>query len=145
VSAAEAFNQGSRIAAWALLGLVWSAWVWACYSGVKVGSINSNLDPPPLSAINPPHLRRGRRNLQPLDQQELATSMSQKSTGDTYTKLQWVGYGVGGAMLITSGIFFYYGYIRQADGRGRQRAETTSSCFPSFAPNSVGALAYLAF
>jgi hypothetical protein len=126
----EAMNQGSRIAAWALLGVGVVSVGLGAYSSVKVGDINSNLDPYRNKTLN---------------QEQQTYINDQKSTGDTYSKLQWVGYGVGGAMLVTSGIFMYYGYFAEPTTVAARKSRNNLIVLPSIAPNSVGALACLRF
>jgi hypothetical protein len=149
VSAAEPFNQGSRIGAWAFLGLGLVSVGLGGYSSYKVSSINSNLDPyrryPCLSGGAPTCGADGKQNLQPLDDKAIAYVNSQQSTGDTYTKVQWVGYGVGGALLITSGVFFYRGYIAKPTDMAARKNRSNLIVLPSLAPGNLGALAYLAF
>ena len=149
VSAAEPFNQGSRIAAWATLGLGLVSVGLGGYSSYKVSSINSNLDQyrryqcPGSSAVT--CSADGKTNLGALDQRELTYVQSQQSSGDNFTKLQWVGYGVGGALLITSGVFFYRGYIAKPTDLAAGKSRNNLIVLPSLAPGNVGALAYLAF
>ena len=149
VSAAEPFNQGSRIAAWATLGLGLVSVGLGGYSSYKVSSINSNLDQyrryqcPGSSAVT--CSADGKTNLGALDQRELTYVQSQQSSGDNFTKLQWVGYGVGGALLITSGVFFYRGYIAKPTDLAARKSHNNLIVLPSLAPGNVGALAYLAF
>ena len=128
--AAEPFNQGSRVGAWAFLGLGVVSVGLGVYSGVKVSSINSNLD---------------KYRYKPLDQSELDYVKSQQNTGDNYTKLQWVGYGVGGALLVTSSVFFYHGYFAKPTTMAARKNRPNLIVLPSVAPGNIGALAYLAF
>jgi hypothetical protein len=149
VTAAEPFNQGSRIAAWATLGFGLVSVGLGAYSSYKVSSINSNLDPyrryPCASGGAQTCSADGKQNLQPLDAQAIAYVNSQQSTGDNYSKVQWVGYGVGGALLITSGVFFYRGYIAKPTDLAAGKSRNNLIVLPSLAPGNVGALAYLAF
>ncbi len=150
-AATEPFNQGSRIGAWAFLGLGLVSVGLGAYSSYKVSSINSNLDKfrrydclgggPPICSAD------GKTSLQPLDQIPGATDYvkSQQSTGDTYTKLQWVGYGVGGAMLITSGVLIYRGYFAKPTNVASRKSRSNLIVLPSVAPGSIGALAYVSF
>jgi hypothetical protein len=130
--APEPFNQGSRIGAWATLGLGLVAVGLGVYSSYKVSSINSNLDP-------------YRYPKEPLNQQELDYVQSQQNLGDTYTKLQWVGYGVGGALLITSGVLIYRGYFATPTSVASRKNRSNLIVLPSAAPGNIGALAYLVF
>jgi hypothetical protein len=56
-----------------------------------------------------------------------------------------VGYGVGGALLITSGVFFYRGYFAQPTTMAARKNRSNLIVLPSVVPGNVGALAYLAF
>ena len=149
-AASEPYNQGSRVAAWALLGVGMVSVGLGIYSSVKVGTINSDLDQYRRfscksggpDTCGPDHISYAG---QPLDQQAIDYVNSQKSTGDTYSKLQWVGYGVGGALLVTSGVFFYRGYIAKPSDVAARKSRNNLIVLPSFAPNSIGAHAYLSF
>jgi hypothetical protein len=147
--ATEPFNQGSRIGAWATMGLGLVAVGLGGYSSFKVTSINSNLDKyrryqcPGSSAAT--CSADGKSNLGPLDQQEIDYVKNQQSTGDTYTKLQWVGYGVGGALLITSGVLIYRGYFAKPTTMAARKNRSNLIVLPSAAPGNIGAIAYLAF
>jgi hypothetical protein len=146
--AAEPYNQGSRVAAWAILGVGLVSVGLGVYSSVKVGIINSDLDSYrrfPCKAGGNNCTADGNFQLSALTQKELDYVSSQKSSGDTYSKLQWVGYGVGGALLFTSGVFFYRGYIAKPTEVAARKSRNNLIVLPSFAPNSVGARAYLAF
>jgi hypothetical protein len=128
--APEPFNQGSRIGAWAFLGLGLVGVGLGGYSSYKVSSINSNLD---------------RYRYKTLDQNELNYVKNQQNTGDNYTKLQWVGYGVGGALLVTSSVFFYRGYFAKPTTMAARKNRSNLIVLPAIAPGNLGALAYLAF
>ena len=146
--AAEPFNQGSRIGAWATLGLGIVSVGLGGYSSYKVGSINSNLDRYrryPCAGGGAPTCGADGSNKGALNQQETDYVKSQQSTGDTYAKVQWVGYGVGGALLITSGVLFYRGYIAKPTDMAARKSRNNLIVLPSLAPGNVGALAYLSF
>jgi hypothetical protein len=147
--AAEPFNQGSRVGAWAFLGLGVVSVGLGIYSGVKVSSINSNLDPyrrypcPGSGALT--CSADGKSNPGPLNQQQIDYVKNQQNTGDNYTKLQWVGYGVGGALLVTSSVFFYHGYFAKPTTMAARKNRSNLIVLPAIAPGNFGALAYLAF
>lgn len=146
-SAAEPFNQGSRIGAWATLGLGLVSVGLGVYSSYKVNSINSNLDQYRrynCAGGGPPTCTAAGAN-KPLNQQEIDYVNSQKSSGDNFTKLQWVGYGVGGALLVTSGVFFYRGYIAKPTDLAARKNRSNLIVLPSLVPGNIGALAYLTF
>jgi hypothetical protein len=48
-------------------------------------------------------------------------------------------------MLVTSGIFMYYGYFAEPANVAARKTRNNLIVLPSFAPNSVGALACLKF
>jgi hypothetical protein len=146
--AVEPYNQGSRVAAWAILGVGLVSVGLGVYSGVKVGIINSNLDSYrrfPCKAGGNNCTADGNFPLPALDTKDIDYVNSQRSSGDTYSKLQWVGYGIGGALLFTSSVFFYRGYISKPTDVAARKSRNNLIVLPSFAPNSVGARAYLAF
>jgi len=129
-AAPEPFNQGSRVGAWAFLGLGLVGVGLGGYSSYKVSSINSNLDP---------------YRYKTLDQNELNYVKNQQNTGDNYTKLQWVGYGVGGAFLVASSVFLYRGYFAKPTDMAAGKSRSNLIVLPAVAPGNIGALAYLAF
>jgi hypothetical protein len=148
VSAAEPFNQGSRVGAWATLGLGIVSMGLGGYSSYKVSSINSNLDQYrryPCAGGGAPTCAADGSNPGALDQKATDYVKSQQSTGDSYAKVQWVGYGVGAALFITSGVLFYRGYIAKPADMAARKSRNNLIVLPSVAPGNVGALAYLAF
>jgi len=146
---AEPLNQGSRVGAWAFLGLGMVSVGLGAYSSFKVSSINSNLDPyrryQCASGGSVTCSADGKTNLGDLSQPARDYVNNQQSTGDTYSKMQWVGYGVGGALLVTSAVFFYRGYVAQPSNVAARKSRNRLIVLPSVAPGNVGALAYLRF
>jgi len=147
--AVEPFNQGSRIAAWAFLGLGLVSVGLGAYSSYKVSSINSSLDRYrrfPCANNKDQTCGIDRKTpADPLTPDQSKYVQSQQSTGDNFTTLQWVGFGVGGALLITSGVFIYRGYFAQPTTVAVRKSRTNLIVLPAVAPGSLGALAYLAF
>jgi len=147
--APEPFNQGSRIGAWAFLGLGLVGVGLGGYSSYKVSSINSSLDRyrryPCLGGGAATCSADGKSNLGALNQPELDYVKNQQNTGDNYTKLQWVGYGVGGALLVTSSVFFYRGYFAKPTAMAARKNSSNLIVLPAIAPGNLGALAYLSF
>ena len=147
--AVEPFNQGSRIAAWAFLGLGLVSVGLGAYSSYKVSSINSSLDRYrrfPCTSNKEQTCgidRKTPADLLTPDQQKYVDS--QQNTGDNFTKLQWVGFGVGGALLITSGVFIYRGYFAQPTTVAVSKSRTNLIVLPAVAPGNLGAIAYLTF
>jgi hypothetical protein len=150
-AAPEIPNQGARVGAWALLGLGIVGVGLGGYFSYEVTAVNSTLDryrryPCPGSGALTCNAN-GTQNPIILTQADINYSQNQKDKGNTYATLQWVGYGVGAALLVTSGVLFYRGYTSTA---GSETANTHAQhsnlvLIPTVAPNSVGALAYLRF
>lgn len=147
--AAEPFNQGSRVGAWAFLGLGLVSVGLGGYSSYKVSSINSNLDRyRRYACASGGALNCAADRKTPIDArtpEQDAYVKNQQNTGDNYTKLQWVGYGVGGALLVTSAVFIYRGYFAKPTTMAAKKNRTNLIVLPAIAPGNIGALAYLAF
>ena len=147
--APETFNQGSRVGAWALLGVGLVSVGLGVYSSIKVGSINSNLDSYrqfPCTSNPAQMCKADRKTLaDPWPPDAANYVQSQRSLGNTYSTLQWVGYGVGGALLVASGVFFYRGYIAKPTNMAARKSRSNLIVLPSVAPGNIGALACLSF
>jgi hypothetical protein len=146
----EPFNQGSRIGAWAFLGLGMVSVGIGGYSTYKVSSINSNLDKyrrytctssGTLSCAADRKTELGVVT----DPGVIKYVNDQKNTGNNFTTAQWLGYSVGGALLVVSGVFFYRGYIAKPTALAVRKSRSNLIVLPSVAPGNIGALAYLAF
>jgi len=147
--APEPPNQGSRVGAWALLGLGIVGVGLGGYSSYRVTSINSNLDQYRRfpCASNSSQLCDNKGVAKgPLDATYLSYVESQKSAGDNWSKVQWVGYGVGGALIVTSAVLFYRGYFAKPDDNTAS-GETSGKIvlLPSVGRGNVGALAFVGF
>ena len=147
--AVEPPANGARVAAWALLGLGMVGIGVGGYSSYEVSVVNSNLDPYRRysCASGGPDVCSAdhKQNLGALRPEDLAYVSRQKSSGDGYSKMQWVGYGVGGALIATSVVFFYRGYFAHASATASNKRRGNLIVMPSFGPGSAGALAYLSF
>jgi hypothetical protein len=145
----EVYNQGSRVGAWALLGLGMVGIGLGGYSSYKVGSVNSSLDPyrrfPCAGSSAQTCSADGKTDLGALTTEQRNFVDSQKSSGDNWSKVQWVGYGVGGALLVTSTVLFYHGYFSKPSSNTASAQRPTLVVLPSLAPNSAGALALVRF
>jgi hypothetical protein len=144
----EVPNQGARVGAWALLGLGIVGIGLGGYFSYEVTSVNSTLDRyrrfqcPGSGAVT--CNANGTQNPVILSQADINYAQSEKDKGNTYATLQWVGYGVGAALLVTSGVLFYRGYS-SAPGETASTQHSNLVLIPTVAPTSVGALAYLRF
>jgi hypothetical protein len=147
--AATGPHQGDRIAAWALLGAGIVSIGLGAYSSYQVSVVNSNLDPLRRYPCNSdgaitcdPSGKEDRGIRTP---EEEAYVRDQKDKGDMYTKIQWVGYGLGGALVATSAVFFYRGYLAAPAASSARRRPGTLVVMPSLGPGRAGAVALLRF
>jgi hypothetical protein len=145
----ETAHTGSRVAAWALLGVGMAAIGFGAYSSYVVSDVNSKLDDyrryPCISDGVVACSADGKERKKPLTAGDLAYVKSEQDTGNTYTWAQWVGYGVGAAALATSAVFFYQGYAAQASGGTASSRSNNLLVMPTLAPGSAGAMARLTF
>jgi hypothetical protein len=58
---------------------------------------------------------------------------------------QWVSYGIGTALLATSAVFFYYGYLSHSSGATADARGSSFQFAPVFSHNGVGAMALTTF
>jgi hypothetical protein len=142
-------HQGARIAAWALLGGGLVGMGLGGYSSYQISVVNSNLDPyrryPCANGGAPTCSADGKTDRGALSPEDQKYVSQQKSTGDGYSTLQWVGYGLGGALLATSAVFFYRGYFSHPSATASNKRRSDLIVLPAFGPGSAGALAFLAF
>lgn len=147
--AATGPHQGDRIAAWALLGAGIVSIGLGAYSSYQVSVVNSNLDPLRRYPCNSDGALTcdpsGKENLGARTPEQEAYVSDQKDKGDMYTKIQWVGYGLGGALVAASSVFFYRGYLAGPPATAASRKPGTLVVMPSLAPGSAGAIALLRF
>ena len=140
----------SRIAAWALLGTAVVAIGLGGYSSWRVNDINNQLDRfRRYGCIANPDDRRctadGKNYLPPPDAKEVAEVNRLKLSGDDWVATQWVGYGLGAALLVTSAVFMYHGYSVTAVASAPSQKRPSLVVMPSFGPGSAGAMAYVRF
>jgi hypothetical protein len=143
-------NVGFRVAAWATLGVGLLGIATGVYASYRVSDVNSKLDPYrrfPCSN-NPADVsckedRTTKGDVLTADDQKFISD--QQKTGDAYTTAQWIGYGVGAAFVITSGVFFYQGYLAKPSGTTASRKRSNLIVMPTFAPGSAGGMAYMTF
>jgi hypothetical protein len=145
----EAPNQGARVAAWALLGAGLVGLGLGAYSSYEVTVVNSNLDPYRRYTCTVSGAQTcaadGKTNLDGLNSEQQNYVKEQQNTGDNYSKLQWVGYGVGGALVITSAVFFYRGYFAKPSLSASTEKPASFALVPSVGPAGVGALAFMSW
>jgi hypothetical protein len=69
-----------------------------------------------------------------------------KNSADKYQIYQWVGYGVGGALVITSGYLFYKAFVADSTPFSTSDARGSSlHLAPMISPNGMGAAAFATF
>jgi hypothetical protein len=68
-----------------------------------------------------------------------------KSAANDDQIYQWVGYGIGAALLATSAVFFYYGYLSPSSGATADARGSSFQLAPVFSHNGVGAMALTTF
>lgn len=145
----EPANMGSRVGAWALLGVGLVGAGLGVYASYKVSSINSNLDPYRRYTCTTSATGLCDSNgkpAKPREPNEDAYVKSQQSSGDHWSTAQWFAYGAGGAALVVSAILFYNGYSGNSDGATASNARGTKLVLvPSLVPSNVGALAMITF
>jgi hypothetical protein len=146
-------RTGARVAALASLAVgVVGIVVGGVYS-YFVSDANSKLDPYRRNPCNSPSTsnycdKNGKpaAPIDPITQPDLVAWMHHtKDLGDKYETYQWIGYGVGAAMLATSAVFFYYGFL---SGSSSATADARGSSFhfaPAFTRDGVSAMAFTTF
>jgi hypothetical protein len=75
----------------------------------------------------------------------IAWIQNTKSLGDKYQTYQWIWYGAGTALLATSAVFFYLGYLSHTSGVTADARGSSWQLAPVFLPNGAGALAFTTF
>lgn len=146
-SAAPA-RTGMVVGGFLALGVGIAAGAFGGYSSYKVSDVNSKLDPyrryPCASGGAIACTSDGKTRMPDLDDTQKQYVKDQQDTGDTYAKLQWVGYGVGAVGVVTGVLLLYYGFSGSSDTASNEH-RTNLLVMPSFGPGSAGAAAYLTF
>jgi hypothetical protein len=146
--AAAPARTGLVVSGFLALGVGIAAGAFGAYSSYKVGDVNSKLDPyrryPCASGGAVACTSDGRTRLPDLDATAQQYIKDQQNTGDTYTTLQWVGYGVGAVGVIAGSILLYYGFSGSSDTAANEH-RSNLLVMPTFGPGSAGAAAYLTF
>jgi hypothetical protein len=75
----------------------------------------------------------------------LAWMKHTKDLGDKYATYQWIGYGVGAAMLATSAVFFYYGFFSGSSGATADARGSSFHFAPVFTRDGASAMAFTTF
>jgi hypothetical protein len=141
-------RTGLVVTGFLALGVGIAAGAFGAYSSYKVGDVNSKLDPyrryPCASGGAIACTSDGKTRLVDLDAAAQQYVKDQQNTGDTYTTLQWVGYGVGAVGVVAGSILLYYGFSKPSETASNEH-RSNLLVMPTFGPGSAGAAAYLAF
>lgn len=141
-------NTGLVVSGFLALGVGIAAGAFGVYSSYKVSDVNSKLDPyrryPCASGGAVACSSDGKTRLLDLDATAQQYVKDQQNTGDTYTTLQWVGYGVGAVGVVAGSLLLYYGFSQPSKTASNER-RSNLLVMPTFGPGSAGAAAYLTF
>lgn len=142
-------SNGLVVGGFAALGVGIVAAAFGVYSSYKVSDVNSKLDPyrryPCASGGAIACSADGKTTLPTLTADELKYVKDQQNTGDTYSWLQWVGYGAGAGVALAGALMLYYGYTSDSSSSASSGAKSHLVLLPTFGPGSAGAAAYLRF
>lgn len=135
-----------KTATWAVLagGLVGIAM--GVKFGLDVQGINSDLDEYRRFPCNklPSMLCNSKNNAdRPLSMAEVTYVNAKKEDGQRLELYQYISYGVGGALLVTSGYLFYKAYLQEEPPRASTSPRLT--LLPVLAPGQTGAAAFVTF
>ena len=142
---------GHKVAAWVALAGGLTGIGLGVYFSVLVVDANSKLDPYrrfPCSASPTGCDRYGKAPPNPdpvLDPTVSGWITRTKSAARDDQIYQWVGYGLGTALLATSAVFFYYGYLSHSSGATADARGSSFQLTPVFSHNGVGAMALATF
>jgi hypothetical protein len=108
-------STGVRAATWGVLGASAISFVLAVKFGIDVQKTNDNLDPYRRykTGCNPgvKLCDRTKDAAPPLTVSEQKYVDAERAQGDKFQTYQHIAYGAGAALLVTSGILFYKGYL----------------------------------
>lgn len=118
-SGEPAKNQGIRAATWGVLGAGALGLVLGIKFGLDVQKTNDALDPyRRYNCSDGKGLCDSQQQpARPLNAAQIAYVNDEKSQGQKFQNYQYVAYGVGAALLVTSGVLFYMGYMQEDGGR----------------------------
>jgi hypothetical protein len=136
-----------KVATWGTAAGAVGAIVLGVTFGLAVQSVNNDLDD--LRRFN--CMKGGKMVLcdqhqmmaEPLSPAETNYVKLKKDYGQRLELYQYISYGVGGALLLTSGYLFYRAYLDEGDSRASTGSHFT--LVPVLSPSSAGAAAFLRF
>ena len=144
---------GTKVAAWLTLAGGLAGIVVGVRYSLLINKANNNLDKYRRFDCVPQNIDLGygcdNRNVpakEALSPEEWQWMQDTKDSAQRYESYQWIGYGVGGALLATSAVLFYRGYVSSSSSTSVADARGTSlQLAPLIAPNTVGAAAFTTF
>jgi hypothetical protein len=140
---------GHKVAAWVALAGSLTGIGLGIYFSALVVDANGKLDPWrrfPCAAA-PYCNSKGAPDTSPADFPKATTDWitRTKSAASDDQIYQWVSYGIGTALLATSAVFFYYGYLSHSSGATADARGSSFQFAPVFSHNGVGAMALTTF
>lgn len=150
-SSSRSDRIGTKIAAWSTLaaGLV-GLGVGIRYS-LLIRDANDKLDPfRRFDCVLPTRGPAKGCNIHnelaaPITEEQYAWMQKTKDSADRYQIYQWIGYGAGGALLVTSAVLFYRGYISSSPSSLADARGPSLRMAPLLTPTSMGAAAITTF
>jgi hypothetical protein len=140
---------GAKVAAWASLAVGVAGMVVGGVYSYYVSDANSKLDPyRRFDCAASPRFgcdRNGKPATGPLPDSYPPWMTQTQELANKYETYQWIGYGVGAAMLATSAVFFYYGYLSGASGAMADARGSSLQFAPVFMRGGVSAMAFATF
>jgi hypothetical protein len=139
-------NTWVKTATWVVFGAGVASIALGVKFGTDVQSINNDLDEfRRFPCSNPPAMLCDSKMqpARPLNKAQVDYVKAKKDDGQRLELYQYVSYGVGGALLLTSGYLFYKGYVEETvstSSTGRRLA-----IVPMLSPTEAGASAVLRF
>jgi hypothetical protein len=140
-------NPMLKAATWATLGGSVVAIALGVKFGLDVQSVNKDLDEYRRfpCAMPPSNLCNAQMKMkEPLSPLQVTYVKAKKDDGQRLELYQYISYGVGGALLLTSGYLFYRAYLGESNERA-QGAAPRFALVPVLGPTQAGAAAYLRF
>lgn len=138
---------GEKIATWSVLGAGLVGVGLGIKFGIDVQSINEDLDPLrrfPCSRSTTGCDING-NPAKPLNEAQKKYVTERKAEGDRFQTYQYVAYGIGAALLGTSGYLYYRAYLAPVSATASSRSGQRLVIAPTVSPDGAGILARLKF
>jgi len=135
-----------KVATWGVFAAGLGAVVLGVKFGTDVQSINNDLDEyRRFQCAKPPYMLCDAKGdpKKPLSKEEVAYVKAKKDDGQRLELYQYVSYGAGGALLLTSGYLFYRAYVAEPETRASKPRGL--ALVPVLSPTEAGAAAVVHF